>query len=370
LKKFFATFLFLIPILSILPADGETKAPVLHLRIPAEPETLDWNLARTSIETMILMNIMEGLVRVDDKLQVQPGLAESWTRSADGKRYIFKIRKGVLWSDGKELVAADFVTSWKRLLSPLTAAPYAYFLHDIEGAKEFNTGISKDFATVGIVAKDPNTLEVRLKSAVEHWIFIPSFWVTYPLRADVIEAQGSGWAKPGRMVTLGPYLLNQHDIDARISLKANPRYWGKRPAIETIEVLVIRDSSTAMTLYDAGKLDVMTDPSHLDVRQREKSPELKRFPYLLTGYLAFAVHRPPVTDARIRRAIAASISRESLVKQLGIGQAVAGSFVPSPLLAADPKIRIPNDIQKARTELKAAGLGAADVPPVELLVLN
>ena len=74
------------------------------------------------------MNIMEGLVTFDADLKPVPSLAQSWTISQDGRIYTFKLRPGVKWSDGVPLKAADFVYSWKRLLSPLTAAAYGYFL--------------------------------------------------------------------------------------------------------------------------------------------------------------------------------------------------------------------------------------------------
>ena len=92
------------------------------LRINGEPETLDWNKAHTPIETYVLMNIMEGLVGFDSSLKPIPSLAQSWSTSADGRTYTFKLRSGVKWSDGVPLKAADFVYSWKRLLSPVTAA--------------------------------------------------------------------------------------------------------------------------------------------------------------------------------------------------------------------------------------------------------
>ncbi len=157
-----------------------------NFRLTGDPETLDWNRAHTAMETFLLMNLMDGLVAFDSKLKVVPALAKTWTRSDDGKTYTFKLREDVKWEDGVRLTAKDFVHSWKRLLSPTTAASYAYLLFDIEGAENFNKGTLKDFGQVGIKAPDDFTFQVKLTRAVAHWIQIPTFWVTFPLREDVV----------------------------------------------------------------------------------------------------------------------------------------------------------------------------------------
>src|SRR5690606_37621588 len=106
--------------ISDLRAEDEPGPPrnTVRFRIKNDPATLDWNLAHTSYETYVIMNLMEGLVHLDSDLKPAPALAESWEVSKDGKQYTFKIRKGVKWSDGVELTAGHFVDSWRRLLSP------------------------------------------------------------------------------------------------------------------------------------------------------------------------------------------------------------------------------------------------------------
>src|SRR6185437_8974521 len=131
---------FMAPMASFAAPAARKPQRTLTLRIPDEPETLDWNRAHTAIEPLILMNIMEGLVSFDSKLHVVPALAESWKITNGGKTYTFKLRPGVKWSDGVPLKASDFVYGWHRLLSPLTAAAYAYLLFDVVGAKAYHDG--------------------------------------------------------------------------------------------------------------------------------------------------------------------------------------------------------------------------------------
>jgi oligopeptide transport system substrate-binding protein len=351
-------------------ASSTDEARTFVLRLDGEPETLDWNKAHTPIETYILLNIMEGLVGFDHALKPVPSLAQSWTLSPDGRTYTFKLRPGVKWSDGVPLRAQDFVYSWKRLLSPLTAAPYAYFLFDVEGAEYFNKGALTDFNQVGIKAPDDQTLQVRLVRPVAHWIYIPTFWVTFPLREDIVEKYGASWDTPGRMVNLGPFSMVTHDYDSKIVLKANPTYWRQRGNIDTVVCQIVKDDSTALSLFEAGKLDFLTDISSLDLKRLKDNPELHAFPYLKTSYLGFVVTKYPLTNPKIRRAIAMAIDKSKIGEILHGGQQAATTFVPPGMLAYSAKVGLPFDPVRAKAELRSAGSEFAKPLSVELLVPN
>ncbi len=349
---------------------GAADGHVFTFRIPGEPETLDWNKAHTPIETYLLMNLMEGLIGVDADLKITPALAKSWKLSPDGKTYTFNLRNDVKWSDGVPLKAADFLYSWKRLLSPMTAASYAYFLFDIEGAEGFYKGTVKDFSGVGVKALDDYTIQVKLVQPVAHWIYIPSFWVTFPMRQDVVEKGGSGWATPGRMVSVGPFQLESHDLDSRIVLKANPNYYGVRGNLEKAVALIIRDDATALSLYESGKLDFLTDIATLDLKRLAGRPDLKSYPYLKTGYLGFVVDKFPLSNVHFRRALAMSIDRTKMGMILHGGQQPANSFIPPRMLGHSPRMGLPFDPVKAKNELRASGVDMAKPPLVEFVIAN
>jgi len=339
-------------------------------RLPGEPETLDWNLAHTMIETYILMNLMEGLVSVDSNLGIQPALAEKWEVSDDRKVWTFHLRDDVYWSDGVALQARDFVFSWKRLLAPATAASYAYFLFDIVGAQEYNAGKLKDFTEVGITAKGTHTLEIRLKKPVDYFLYIPGFWVTFPLREDIVRKYGSSWAKPGRMVTLGPYSLAQYVLNSRIVLKANPKYYRFKGNIEWVVAQIVNDNSTALKLYETGKLDFLTDISTLDLERMAGRSDLKTYPYLKTGYLGFSVQKHPANLAGFRRAVAMAIDKSKMGLVLQGGQTAASTFVPPQLPGYSANAGLAFNPEKARQELKRSGVLSGGKVVVDLLTPN
>ena len=370
LSVFFGLWICLQGVAPKLASADAANPGTFTFRLPADPETLDWNRAHTAIETYILTNIMDGLVTHDANLKVVPALAQSWTKSADGKVYTFKLRPGVAWSDGVPLKAQDFVYSWKRLLSPITAASYAYLLFDVEGAEDFYKGKNKDFAAVGIKALDNSTFQVKLNKPMAHFIHIPSFWVTYPMRQDVVEKNGTSWSKPGRIVTLGAFTLSEYDADSRIVLKANHTYYNKSGNVETAVALIIKEDSTALTLYETGKLDFLTDISSLDLKRLAGRKDLKVFPYLKTAYLGFAENKFPMNNPKVRRAIVMAIDRKKISEFLHAEQTLATSFVPPHMMAHDPKMGLPFDPAAAKVELRNAGLEPGKTLELDLVCAN
>jgi oligopeptide transport system substrate-binding protein len=276
----------------------------------------------------------------------------------------------VKWSDGVPLKAQDFVYSWKRLLAPTTGASYAYFLFDVDGAEAYTKGKSKDFGTVGIKAIDDSTFQVKLAHPVPYWIYIPTFWVTFPLRQDIVEKHGTSWDSPGKMVSLGAFSLVSHDHDSKIVLKANPHYWGQRGNIEQVVGLIVKDDSSALNLYESGTLDFLTDISTLDLKRLAGRPDLKSFPYFKTGYLGMVTDKYPLSNPKVRRAIAMAIDKAKLGEILHGAQQPATSFVPPRMMAHSDRVGLPFDPAKAKAELKSSGLDLGRTWTLELVLPN
>ncbi len=350
----------------------ETPQKTFSFRLTGEPETLDWNRAHTPIETYLLLNLMEGLVRYDENFKIAPALAEGYQVSKDGKTYTFKLRKNSKWSDGEPLTSKDFIFSWKRLLTPETTASYAYLLFDIDGAQEFYQKKISDFSKVGVSAPDAHTLVVRLAKPIAHWIHIPTFWVTFPMREDVVTKYGKEWEKPGKMVSAGPFVLFSRTTDQNIVLRRNPYYQppegslGEAAAksssisspsnVDEVVARIIKDESTAMSLYEAGRLDLLTDLSATDLKRLQGNSELQTFSYLKVVYLGLVVNQGLAKNVHVRRAIAQAIDKTKFALILNGGQVPASSFIPAPMMGYQAKAGLGFSPEKAREELKKANL--------------
>jgi oligopeptide transport system substrate-binding protein len=106
----------------------------------SEPKTLDPQLMTGEPEGRIAEALFEGLTRLAARtLQPEPGVAETWDISPDGKTYTFHLRQNARWSDGRPVTAHDFTYAWRRLQAPATAAEYAYIMHMVRYAEALNT---------------------------------------------------------------------------------------------------------------------------------------------------------------------------------------------------------------------------------------
>ena len=110
-----------------------------------EPKTLDPGRATGEPEGRIVDALFEGLTARDPAtLAPVPGVAESWEISEDGRRYVFRLREGARWSDGRSVTAQDFAWSWRRLLTPAHGAEYAYLLYGLEHAEALHLSRARE----------------------------------------------------------------------------------------------------------------------------------------------------------------------------------------------------------------------------------
>jgi oligopeptide transport system substrate-binding protein len=360
MKIFRTTSLLLFALLLSLNACSRRQAAPgeIRFRLPTDPPTLDWTLATDNVSKEVIDALHEGLVEADANAKIQPAMAESWEISKDGKTYTFKLRDGLKWSDGQPVVAQQFVDSWERLLNPKTASEYAYFLFDLVGAEDYQKGALKDFAKVGVKAPDSKTLVVSLRTPVAYWIDIPTFWVTYPLRKDVVEKYGDRWTDPEHIVSAGAYALKELERDSKIVLEKNPYSWHDMKGAPTRVVFrIVKDDSTAVSLFNNHDLDIVRDLPSIQLNELSKRPEFLSSPFLRGYYIGFNIKEAKVADPRIRRALALAIDRNEVQKV--VGKALANptnSWIPPGLLAYNPDRGIaynPTEAKKLWSEIKS-----------------
>ena len=338
---------------------GCTKMPsadpsIFRMTIKNEPPTLDGSLATDSVSFTILTNLMEGLTQYDAELNPIPAIAKRWEYSNEGRTITFYLRDDVFWSDGKSVTASDFEYSWKRLLAPETAAQYAYFLFDIKNAFEYNSGTLENSSQVGVRALASDILEVTLKKPVVYFPSIATFMVTFPLRQDIIEKYGDNWTEPGKIVTNGPYLLEKWEHEYKLILKANPQHYEGKPKINEVQIFVIQEPTTALTLYETGELDYIELPP-IAIPHYKNSPEYRNKPQLRGYYYGFNITKPPFDNIQVRKALAHSINRSLIPKILKGGELAASSWIPKGMFGYNEDIGSKFNPQKARSLLANAG---------------
>lgn len=315
----------------------------VHRGIMEGPTGLDPQYSVQPVERAILTDLFMGLV-VDDAFgKPQPGAAESWKVEKKGRRWVFRLREGLKWSDGRPLVAGDFVYAFQRLLAPQSGAPFATMFHIIKGAKPLNTSTDGDPRTLGVKAKDERTLIFELERPAPYFPSMLSHPAAFPLRNDLIERDADGWTRPGRMVSNGAYILGEWLPGRYVKLRKN---WGfYDPAsviIDNVFYDIVEQGEVALERFFAGELDILSDVPREQIADLiEKSPESVRLhPTLTVDYVVFNTKRPPFDDARVRRALVLAVDSRTLVKQaLGQGEIPATGILPGGMANLQAPVR-------------------------------
>jgi len=357
--------------LSLLGCQARNKIPddILRYDLETEPPSLDLSIATDDASIKVLNNIMEGLTRYDKNLNAVPAVAESWEVSPDGKKYSFHIRPQARWSDGRPVLARDFVYSWQRLLNPGTAAEYAYFLYLVKNAREINSGQLKDLNQLGARALDERTLEVELAHPAVYFPVLLTFVVTFPLRKDLVEKYPDAWTEPAHIITNGAFVPTSWHHEYKLVCEPNAYYWDAKPKLKKLVFYMVNETTTELTLYDTGDLE-MVRPPPAAIPSYRGLPDYHDYPYLGNYYIGFNIQKPPVTDPRVRRALAMAIDRSQIPEILKGGQMPATSYIPPGMSGHNPKIGFAFNLAAAKKLLAEAGYPGGKNFPALTLAFN
>ncbi|MER8430421.1 peptide ABC transporter substrate-binding protein [Mesorhizobium caraganae] len=320
----------------LTPALAET---VYNRGSAAEAETVDPHKTSTVYEADIIRDLFQGLVMHDQKTNLIPGAAESWTVSDDGTVYTFKLRKDGLWSDGSPVTADDFVYSFRRLEDPATAAEYASMLYPVKNAEEVNTKKGKP-EDLGVKAIDANTLEVTLKAPTPYFLEMLTHQATYPVNKASIDKLGADWIKAGKLVSNGAYTLAEWIPNDHMKLVKNPKFWDAATVkMDVVNYIPTEDRSSAMKRFEAGELDSYGDlpTEQLADLKTKFGDQVRVGPYLGTYYYAIKTDKAPWDNVELRNAISMAIDRDFLAEKVWQNSMLPGySMVPPGIAGYTP----------------------------------
>ncbi len=308
--------------------DRESRpGSILRVAVGAEPPSLDPGLLPDVISANFALNMMDPLVKLNDELEPEAALAQSWEISDKGKTVTFHLRQDGRWTNGDPVTAADYEYAWKRVLDPEFASGSAYQLYGIAGAREYNGCDAKqdDCAAlrdrVQVSAVDKTTLEVRLTSS-QPWFIAQSAAATFlPVHRKTVEQFGRKWTEPTNIVTNGPYRLTAWRHDESLTL-AKWADWRNAAMVKIgrIDARVIKDAVTALLAFEAKEIDACLENAcipYADVERLRAGDAYVRVPGLSTKYFGFNMKTVP--DLNLRRALAFATDRRSLVENVTKG---------------------------------------------------
>ncbi len=307
------------------------------LLIESSPSSLDPRVGTDAQSERIGKLIYDPLLRRDEHFQVRPWLAERWT-IPDPLTYVFHLRQGVRFHDGRALTARDVKYTFDSVLdgSVLTAKASAYrFVERVE-------------------APDEQTVVFRLKEP-----YAGLLWNLSDGAIGIVP-EGSGSTLGQAPMGSGPFRFLRATQDSEVVLARNEAYWNGVPNIARVRFAVVPDATTRALELRKGSADAAINALSADMvvaLAREPGLRVISAPGTIYAYLAFNLRDPILKDPRVRQAIAYAIDRETLIRHLwrDYARPAAGLLPESHWAFASETRRYEHDPAKARQILDEAG---------------
>ena len=304
-------------------------------------DTLDPAKMKSSIDYCRAEQFYNGLTRINGKLEAEPELAETWDAGPRATKWIFKLRKGVAFHDGKSLTAADVVYSIQRHMDEKVGS----------AAKNFVANVAE------VVAEDPHTVRFELKG--------PDADFPIVLGLFHMKILPAGYQDFSTAVGTGPFVVKEFKPGIRSVGTRNPNYWDEgKPYLDEVEWFGIGDNVARLNALLAGDIHMMSGPDPNAIDRIEKTTGVRTVNTKAGQYVDFAMmmDREPTSDADLRLTIKHLLDREQMVKRIYKGNGMVGN--DQPISPVDPfycdtlPIRA-FDPDKARHHLKKAGMEGA-----------
>lgn len=308
---------------------------IFNVVVQQEMPSADLSLATDTISFSALNNVYEGLYRLDADSKPEPaGAAELAEVSEDGLTYKLKLREDAKWSNGEPVTAADYVFGWQRTVSAETGSEYAYLFAPVTNAEAITAG-EKDASELGIKAVSDYELEITLTTPTPYFQYLLAFPSFFPQSQAVVEDNGDQYASTSdNAVYNGPFVLAGFDgpgTDTEWSYEKNDQYWDKDTVkLQTINVSVVKESSTALNLFQDGQADDVILTGEL-AQQMANDEAFVSQPEATTSYLELNQRDEdsPFRNENLRKAISYAIDRDALVTSiLGDGSIASTGLVP------------------------------------------
>lgn len=327
--------LLVCAVLTFMTSACKNRTPVpqdeiIYYMISTEPETLDPQIANDSASKMIIMNIFEGLVRIDENEDPIPGAAESWDISEGGTVYTFHLRKDAHWSNGDSVTAEDFLFGLQRTIHPQTGSTSAGTLFSIRNAQAVNSG-QADISKLGVYVLDDFTLKIELDDNYPGFLPLLATAPAMPCHREFFEQTGGQYGRESRkLISNGAFYIRESGWEhgEYINLRRNGEYSGESepiPAGVNIEISERPENVCGAIL--SGKTDCYALPAAELKSAQENKFHITSFGDTVWG-IAFNTQNDILKSPDVRKALLSALDRKYILKELPEGCTVTNEIIP------------------------------------------
>ncbi len=319
-------------------AEAGAVTIAFNVALPSWDPTVGASAVNPTIQA-IYQSVFDQFIGQNPDLSFTPGIVEKWGWNDAGNGIWMDVRKDVMWHDGSPLTPDDIVWSLTRAGDPKSGNPIQFVWGNLSNFKVDGQRVTAD-------AK-------QFDPALFKWM---AFLTGYVLPRAYYEKVGAeGFEK--KPVGSGPYMVDAFERNAFVRLKANPHYWGGRPAFETVVFKFVTDGSARVAEIESGRSDVTLEIPYEEYDRLRKKNGLVGVTTPTSNIgMIFITNVPPMLDPNVRHTMVMSVDKKLLVQKLLRGYGVPIDTLEAPQYEAfDPSITTPYDPKKAAQLLAKSG---------------
>jgi peptide/nickel transport system substrate-binding protein len=342
--------IFLITVFAIVAGPGYAQKQGGSITVGLEVDIpgfdpLKVGVFDTAAETAAAA-IFDTLTTLDDKGEVQPKLALSWSHSEDFTTWVFKLQPGVKFHDGTPFNAEAVKANFDRQKDPANKCRCAFYIsgiHDVQAPDELTLVYNFNDPTVNFPA-------LLTLSSSNNSIQSPTAWKT---RGDDYNRNPVG---------TGPYILKSWTAGDRMVLEKNPDYWNKgHPYLDRIVLKPLPDAQSRFASLQSGEADIVWDDEYDadNIQKAQKDPKLTVHTYSGSGATVYAFNTKvaPFDDVRVRQALVMAIDRKKMSQAItnGLARPASNPYGEGSWVKCKDDGALPFDVEKAKALIKDYG---------------
>lgn len=313
-------------------AGNTSEEQVVHYTAPTELSTMDTALITDINSSNYLGHVIEGLLRIDEEGNPVPAIAaDEGEISEDGLTYTYTLRDDAVWSNGDPVTANDFVYAMQKLVDPDTGASYSYLAETIVNAPEIMAG-ETDVSELGVTANGDHEITFNLTQPTPYFEFLLAFTAFFPQNEAFVEEQGENYGTSSEaLLANGPFTLENWDGTGLTwdLVKNDDYYAADEVTLDTVNVQVVKETSTAVNLFEGGQADNAQLTGEI-VKQYAEDENVVVQKKARTSYLEFNWDNEFLQNEKLREALGLVINTDDLVNTvLADGSTEIGGFLPA-----------------------------------------